>query len=364
MWPAPNANSIFYLNAKGASNRYQILRFTADGLAVPPKPVIGPHNDGHAAHVAWPSALQMPNGKIRLYATRHDDSHWNDVCLWESVNGVDFEFIRPVLGATVDRGRAVARSRVYFVSGSPRPFKMVYADAEHPVAKQINIATSPDGLEWKRDGIVCTASECWDAAGLSPIFVTQARHGMWVLFYQAFETLRKGHAVMAVGSSPDGPFEQKTVILSPIESSATVSNVRRSSDWATIQGEVRLREPYVLRSEDPPAVEPVVPIARHGDVLYFDRPLCSDFGAEAELRHIGFRKANPSFVWEAPQGWSGYWTGHGQFDSVLSEYTFAASAPRLEGPWTVQPKGIIFSPWSSEGFRSTENPVPIQVVQL
>jgi hypothetical protein len=69
-------------------------------------------------------------------------------------------------------------------------------------------------------------------------------------------------------------------------------------------------------------------------------------------------------VWQTSEGWYGYWTGHGQFDEdVLSEYTFAATAPRLEGPWTVQPAGLVFSPWSAEGFRSTENPTPLQMVR-
>lgn len=363
MWPAPNAESVFYLNAKGASDRYHILRFTGDGLAVPPQPVIGSHNDGGAAHVAWPSALRLPNGRIRLYASRHNGARWSDVCAWESADGIGCEFIRPVLDASVNRNRTVARSRVYFVNGAARPFKMVYADGEAPLAKQINLATSIDGLEWRPEGVVCQAVEPQEAAGMSPIFVTDAGDGRWALFYQAFETLQTAHAVMAVGPSPDGPFREKSIIMSPIASAAMLTNLRRLTNSATVDGEVRLGEPYVLRSLDPPAVEPVVPIARHADLLYFDRPLCSDFGTRAELRHIGFRKANPSFVWATANGWSGYWTGHGQFEGFLSEYTFAANAPRLEGPWTVQPTGIVFSPWTAEGFRSTENPVPVQVIR-
>ncbi len=372
--PAP-PDSTFYLNANGASARYQILRFSADGLAVPPRPVIGAHNNGGAVHVAWPSAFRLADGTVRVYGSRHDGGNWKDVCAWESADGVDFRLVGPVLNYTGNRDNDVSRARVYFARGCPRPFKMVYTDADVPLATEISLATSNDGLVWRRTGAVCRATESWEAAGITPSAVFEAPGGRWVLVYHAFETLRKGHAAIAFGPSPDGPFGDKAVIMSPIESVAKLTGVKRLANCGTIEGdgEIRMGEPYVLRSLAAQALEPVVPIAREGDTLYFDRPLCTDFGPEAELRHVGFRKVDASYLWETDEGWAGYWTGHSQFEAdalseysfvadALSEYTFVATAPDLAGPWTVEPTGFAFLPWSLEGLRSTENPAPLRTV--
>lgn len=359
---APYSTAHFYLNAKGTTGRYQIFRFGERGLAMPERPVIGAHNDGGAAHVAWPSALQLPDGRIRLYAGRHDDQFWNDLCAWESTDGVDFRFAGVVFDAAANRGRRIGRARVYFVAGSRHPFKMLYTDALNPLAKEIALATSPDGLRWERQGTVCGSTEAWEAAGMTATFVVQASDNEWVLIYHAFETLRRAHAAMAVGPSPEGPFAVKAIIMSPVVSSAGVSGLRRGADHGVIDGDVRIGEPYVLRTSDSQAYEPVVPIARDAATVYFDRPVCADY-PEGELRHLAYSKVNASCLWRSAEGWTGYWTGHGQFGpTILSEYTFAVRAGALAGPWRVDPSGVAFSPWSDERCQSTENPTPLQVI--
>jgi hypothetical protein len=230
--------------------------------------------------------------------------------------------------------------------------------------RTIRLATSVDGFDWRCGAVVCAISEPWEVGGIYPAFVTRASDGRWILAYSAIEASKQTHAAMAVGSSPDGPFTAKSILMSPIGSSAAISNLRRATNHGTIDGDVRLGEPYVLLCREPYAKEPVVPKTIRNGIAYFDRPLCDDYMAAAELRHVGFKKVDASFIWETAAGWSGYFTGYGQFDaSPLSEYTFAADAPALTEPWQVRATGFAFSPWCAEGLMSTENPAPLQIIQ-
>jgi hypothetical protein len=358
---ASRASDTFFLNTFGENNHYTIMRFERDGLPVPAWPVIGRHNDG-GIHSAWPSALKV-NGKERVYASRHDGQRWNDIGIWESSDGANFTFVSTALTASSTEPLGIGPAQVYYAAEDLRPFKLIYLIRGTPIGTSFGLATSNDGLVWQREGVVYEVSQNWEAAGGAPSFVTRTTWGQWVLAFQAYETIDKGNAAIAIASSANGPFKDPRLIMEPINSRFTVTGAKRLIAQAEVSGPVRIGEPYLLRSRSTRALEIVRPVRQNGSTLYFDRPLASDFGSPADLVHVGSRKVDPSYIWQGPDGsWHGYWTAYGAFDQVTSEYTFEVKAPSLTGPWTPEARGVVFSPWHMEGLFSTENPTPLTAV--
>lgn len=349
----------YYLNVCCEGQRYRIMRFGPDGRPDPAAPVIGEENlPADAAGTAWPSAIRV-RGRVYLYASRLVAGTWADVALWESQDGRSFLYRGPVLAALPSEIQGIGPAQVFYDPAGERPFRMVYLVRGAPPSGGIALASSEDGVHWRREGTVLEPSEPWEAAGVSPSWVMRLSDGRWALFYHAYETRDLARAAVALAPGSEGPFSGKSVILSPVPSRVpVVAPARRGSSRLRVpEGHpVRLGEPYVLKGDGEARAEPVVPRRRRGAVVELDRPLEASH-RPGTMAHVGSRKVDPSVVTENPDGsFSGVFTGYGQFGNLTSEYTFRVSSPRLGGPWRVEPAGLAFEPWFPAGRASTENP--------
>lgn len=61
----------FVLNGANHTTGYPLSIFDADGYSNPFTPVVTSANNGGAASVAWPSAVKLPDGTIRLFGHRY-----------------------------------------------------------------------------------------------------------------------------------------------------------------------------------------------------------------------------------------------------------------------------------------------------
>lgn len=357
---SPAGAETFYLNANGASGKYNIVRFV-DGVASPPSPIIGPLANNAGAgivHAAWPSAFKLPNGKTRVYASRHNGSYWSDIGYWESTDGVSFALVGAALAHDATEPYGIGPSQVYFVPGEARPWHMVYVvrnAAQSGTVIALADSETGEAGSWTRVGTVLESSEPWEAFGVTPSFVVESSPGTWTLFYQGYRDAMYGPAAIAQASSPKGPFTNKRVIMWPSQHEMTL-NATRFADSGTVTGTVRIGDPYILRTTG--ALEVVTPVRQEGNRVWFDRPLFGTY-VDGEMDHLLKNKIDPSYVQKEPDGtWSGAFTGYGVWQGVLNEYTFRVTAPSIEGPWTIG-DGVPFSPWYPEGLSSTENPAPV-----
>lgn len=353
---------VFYLNASGGS-RYTIMRFSG-AFAHPTTPVIGPSNDGGAANVAWPSAFKVSVPVTRVFASRYVGSLWSSIGLWESPDGVNFTYKGAALTANASEPQGIGPSVVAHDTGDSDHWKMIYM--VRGAGTSLALADSPTGAvgSWTRRGVVMTATETWEAAGISPSHLFKDTDSdKWVLLYHAYETTDRAYAAMATADDVDGPYSNKTILMNPVSSRNAVTGVAKFTNHGLMAKSPILGQPHVLRQMTPPAMEVVVPVKFENGVVYFDRPVFGDY-TSGELAHVATNKIDPSFVERNPDGsWRGLWTGYGQFAGVLSEYTFEVSAPALAGPWSLSTSGLSFQPWTASGILSTENPTPIVAVQ-
>jgi hypothetical protein len=358
---------IFFLNSccAGAGSEYRVMRLRSDGIADPATPVIhsGNWGPGGVVHVAWVSAFRLVD-RVRIYASRYLNDCWNDVAAWESFDdGRKFEFVGAVLKPARREVHGIGPAQVYHDPASARPWKMIYlvrGDQVNNVGMEFKLAASTDGLFWRQNGTVLTASEAYEAFGISPSYVTCRSNGEWVLFYQAYETQWLGLPVVATAPSSEGPFRNKRVIMQP--DGLRHLNVRGSRSRRCVTGIseiVNIGVPHVLRRNDKTAMEVVVPVAQSGLVVHLERPLTKKYGL-GELVPLTTAKIDPSYATERLDGgWDGIFTGYGLFNDILTEYTFRVHAPCLQGPWTPQPTGLAFQLGYPETVLSLENPTPL-----
>jgi hypothetical protein len=353
---------LFFLNGSDGQH-YSIMRYSKDGFAVPPSPVIGTGNSGGAMHVAWPSAFKLSSGIERVYASRYIGGKWSDIAIWDG-DGESFTLRGVALAANAAEPNGIGPAQLYYDGSDPRPYKLIYAVRNGSgTGSRFDLADSVDGLAFTRQDTVLTASEPFEAAGISPSHVMQASDGTWVLTYSAYTTLASCPAVVATAATSNGPFVNKRVIMSPNGSRPTVTIARRLTSTATLlSGTVALGEPHVLRAlpGGGSGMELIVALQQVDGVIYFDHPILGDY-TSADLVHIAASKVDPSYIEQTADGWRGVFTGFGHFAGVTSEYTFAVASPSLDGPWTIS-SGIPFSPWNAATLLSAENPTPLIVV--
>lgn len=361
--PSALSGELFFLNVccdTGGSGKYRIARFGADGLQNPPTPVIHANNIGAGiSGVAWPSALKVGE-EVWIYASRLGGSGWWDVGLWKSSDdGKTFSLYGATLTPDSTESAGVGPAQVFYDDSSPRPFKMIYLVRGTPVGTKLRLADSADGQTWARVGDVLTASEPFEAIGVSPSWVMKLDSGEWALYYHGYETFDKAHAVVATAASIGEQFTAKSVIYSPDGRQNPVSDGAKFTNFATVSGTVLLGQPHVLRATDSSTTEPVVPIRQIGTVVYFDRPLMASY-TSATLASVIKSKVDPSYVERLADGtYAGFFTGYGQYPGVLSEYTQRFVSPTALGPWTPAKDGFAFQPWSPASLLSTENPTAI-----
>ena len=358
------AEPIFYLNAHGGS-RYTIGRYVG-WVASPPRPVIDASNDGGASGVAWPTAFKLATGATRIFASRTNGGEWSDIAVWAAQDGIKFSFQGVALAANAAEPSGIGPSAIAYEAGDTTPWKMIYLIRSSPIGSTFAIADSATGAagSWVRRGVAMAATESWEAAGITPSYVFRdTRSGKWVLLYHAYETVQRAYAAMATADNPEGPYSDKRILMAPVDSRVSVSGAAKGTNFASAPASPILGQPYVLRQADPHAMEVVVPTKYIDGTVYFDRPLIGSYSS-GEMAHVATNKVDPSFVKMRADGtWYGIWTGYGQFDGVTSEYTFEMSAPSIEGPWSVLPKGVAFEPWTPFGILSTENPTPVTVAE-
>lgn len=357
------AGEQFFLNVccdAGGSGKYRIARFGADGIQNPPTPVIHANNIGAGiSGVAWPSALKVGE-EVWIYASRLGGSGWWDVGLWKSSDdGKTFSLYGAALTPDSSEPEGVGPAQVFYDGSSPRPFKMIYLVRGSPVGTKLRLADSVDGQAWTRVGDVLTASEPFEATGVSPSWVMKLDSGEWALYYHGYETVDKAHAVVATAASIGDQFAAKSVIYSPDGRQNSISGGAKFTNFATVSGTVLLGQPHVLRATDGSAMEPVVPIRQIGTVVYFDRPLMASY-TNATLASVIKNKVDPSYIERQADGtYAGFFTGYGQYPGVLSEYTQRFLSPTALGPWTPAKDGFAFQPWSPASLLSTENPTAV-----
>lgn len=365
VWLNPAAaDPIFYLNAHGGS-RYTIGRYVGS-VPSPTRPVIDARNDGGSTGVAWPTAFKLTNGTTRIFASRTVDGKWSDVGVWAAQDGVDFTFEGIALSANPEEPSGIGPSTLAYKAGDATPWKMIYLVRSAPIGSTFVVADSVSGAAgtWTRRGIAMSASEPWEAAGITPSYIfMDAGSGKWVLLYHAYETVQRAYAAMATADNPEGPYNNKRILMAPIGSRILISGGAKGTNFASVPVSPILGHPYVLRQASPLAIEVVVPTKYIDGIVYFDRPLIGSYPS-GEMAHVATNKVDPSFVSMREDGtWHGIWTGYGQYDGVTSEYTFEVSAPRVEGPWTVMSNGVAFEPWTPFGVLSTENPTPVTAAE-
>jgi hypothetical protein len=346
------------------------MRLRSDGIPDPTTPVIhsGNWGPGGVVHVAWVSAFRLAD-RVRLYASRYLNDRWNDVAVWESFDdGRTFEFVGVVFNPARGEVHGIGPAPVHHDLASARPWKMIYlvrGNQVSTVGTAFKLATSADGLSWQAKRRVLTASETYEAFGMSPSYVTRRSNGEWVLFYQAYETQWLGWPVVATAKSAEGPFRNKRIIMQP--DGVRHLNGRGSRSRRCITGDfgsVNIGVPHVLRRNDKTAMEVVVPVAQSGHVVDLERRLTKKYDP-GELVPLTTAKIDPSYATERADGcWDGIFTGYGLFDDIPTEYTFRVHARCLQGPWTPEPTGLAFQPVYPETLLSLENPTPLIDVPL
>lgn len=336
--------------------RYTVMQYVG-GQAVPPVPIIGPHNNAGAVHVAWPSAFKLPSGTRVVYASRYTTS-WSDVGRWSSTDGVAYSWAGISFAANATEPHGIGPGQVYYDPSRPRPWLMAYARRTAAgSADRIDLADSADGVTWARVGPLLKIDKEYEAAGLVPSNITRANDGTWVLFYHAYRTLDQAVAAFATAPTSVGPFSNKTLIMEPSGVVHAISGGVRLSSTATVTGNVKIKEPYVLRRIGGGGLQIAWPIKQIGQTVYFDDPFLADYSTNSEIAHIARNKVDPSLTVQAADGsWSGIWTGYGMFSGMTIEYTFRVQAPQLAGPWTISKADVPFNPWNRASLMSAENP--------
>lgn len=357
------ADALFILNAYDGT-RYTIMRYEGRE-AVPPTPVIGAQNDGGATHVAWPSAFRFPNGTVRIYASRFYSGTWRDIVYWEAADGLNFTWGGVALAMWPVEPYGIGPAQVYYDADDVvSPWKMVYL-VRGPTGPgtRIDLADSSDGRVWQRRGQVFTASQPFEASGVAPTWVTKLIDGSWALFYEAYQTLTFVPAAVAASATSAGPFTNQRVIHQPNGIVHSVSGGRQFTTTAQVSGQARLNEPHVIRRMAGGGTQATVPTRQVGATLYFAEPLHADYLSSVELAHAFRNKISPSYAEQIADGtWRGHWTGYGHWPDTNLEYTVSVEAPSLDGPWSVTPGPVPFSPWNLATLWSAENPTPVMDV--
>jgi hypothetical protein len=349
---------IWYLNARGTSNQYAIVRF-AGKHASPPRPVVAPKARGE--HVAWPSAVNH-NGKVVLFASEFRDGGWWQIVRWESSDGIAFVRVGPVMTANASERYGIGPAQVYYDPTLEPSFGMFFLirGMDGP-GKQVAFASSADGLIWTRQAVVLTSSAAEEDSGLSVSYACLASDGRWALFYQAYPRQDSGVAMLARSDSPDRVFEQKKVLLRPSWSSAEIVSAHESTDFALVTdaASIEVGVPHVLVSASGWIGELVTVTEVFDERVWFDRRLVNSYPGGA-LVSILSAKVDISYAQELEAGWKGIATAYGPIPAQFSEYTVSVvSANGLEDGWSVAPHGVAFLPSFAEGYLSSENPSPL-----
>jgi hypothetical protein len=355
---SPAAGGGFILNGYDGV-RYTLMRY-ADGVAVPTTPIVGPQNNGGATHIAWPSAFQIGN-TTRVYGSRHYANQWRDIAVWNAQGGQPFTWGGVVLSQWPIEPYGIGPSQVYYDGEAALPWKLIYLVRNSTGSgNRFDLADSADGVAWTRRGAILTASEPYEAAGISPSHVVRANDGTWVLFYQAYQTTTFGPAVIATAPTSSGPFTNKQVIFWPNGIAHAVTGAKRLTITGTVNGPVRIGEPHIIRRMAGGGMQVCLPIKQVGSTVYFDEFLLAEYDSNVQLAHIARNKVDPSYAYQCPDGsWRGVCTGYGHWPDQMTEYTFSVQAPALSGPWTIAPGRVPFSPWNLATLLSAENPTPI-----
>ena len=356
------ASDVYFLNAWTYGQRYRIMRYGADGLPNPTGAVINELNDGGAANAAWSSAFKIGNIE-RVYASRFYSGQWRDIGIWEST-GDGFVFTGTALVANSSEPYGIGPAQAFLAPSDPRPFKMVYLIRNAAGAgTQFALASSVTGEPgtWQRDGVIYTASQSFEAFGISPSHVLEVEPGLWAITYQGYRyatnaTLGAGPAAIITASSPNGPFGNPKIIMEPNGNLPGIVSAVRMQSFGTTNGAI-IPGPYVLRN---PAggLEPVNVVKQTGNKVFFDRPLLASY-SNGTMAHVAAYKIDPSMIYGDGNKWRAIFTGYGHFTDYMTEYTFRAESDNYDGPYIPSGAPIAFAPWTAEGAFSTENPTPL-----
>ncbi|MDE2105795.1 MAG: hypothetical protein KGL39_51700 [Patescibacteria group bacterium] len=358
----PSFAEQWFLNGKIGSSPYVINQYDPDGLPHSDAPVAMPPSG--STNVAWPSAL-IPFGgsKIFLYASTYG-ALWNAVHLWTATS---------VDGPFIDQGSVFSADPVlepygigpaqvtYEPTSILQPFIMYYLvrGASGP-GQTIAVATSVDGVHWTRGGPVLSTSLPQEAGGLSASYACKTASGDYALFYHGYSSdLSAGYGLVATSNSATGPFSNKAVILAPQSFLTTLTSYAGSVTARVPSGvSVPIGIP-LLAGYSTSGQEPVVAVRQSGTLVWFSRPFLYPHSSDQTISMLS-AKVDPSYAQEQADGtWKGTATAYGPAPGVAAEYTTGVAGSSLSGPWTFAANGIAFTPFTSYGLNSTENPTPL-----
>ncbi|MCA9880651.1 MAG: hypothetical protein KC442_22800 [Thermomicrobiales bacterium] len=345
----------WFLNANGTTNTYQIFAFNDDGTPQSVTPVASP--EAPLVHLAWPSAIQVKNERW-LLASGYDGSQWGSVHRWVSTDNGPWVAKGPWLTADASEPYGLGPAHVLIDPEAPEPFSVIYLvrGASGP-GDTIAVATSADGVTWRRHGPILSKSLPQEAGGLTLGYACRDTAGQWVVWYSGYSTdLTRAAALVATGDSLLHPMVDKIVMMEG-DNNSTGITANQAENTAIVGTTLKLGTPHLII--DGAHNELVVPVVQDDSRIWLDRPLLYQH-TNATIVSMAARKVEPSYAQEQPDGsWKAIMTVYGPQPGIFAEYTTEASAPNLNGPWTFDASGIRFSPWLNSTRYSTENPTPL-----
>ncbi len=362
--PRTKESPVFVLNQFGLDLRYSLTQCSQNGLPLSVQPLVHPQDIG-ARHIAWPSAVRFGN-TVYLFASIYRNA-WEEVGLWTSKDGRTYKFEGVVFRSNELEPNGIGSTHVLINPRGRTPFVMYYLKrGQSGPGSELGIATSVDGVVWKREGIAFSTDQQFERFGISPSFVCQQRTGDFRLFYLAFDREDLGTAVAAIATAESilGPFLNHRVIFEYDGSRFRTRGGFERTRLVELEDStaVSLGQPYLISNGKMNSTQLVVPIGRRGDALLLDRPLVLNIDSSFEMVSVFTNKVDPSYVWRTSDGkWKGIFTAFGQFSGLTSEYTFLLKSDKLDGPWSFVEGSRVpyFINATRYGLFSTENPIPI-----
>jgi hypothetical protein len=335
-------------NAWGNERKYTVFEFTNGGNALKPVPSVH--------ETAWPSAIRTGVGGsiVTVYLSDLFNGRWSRVHRWVSNAGDGYVDGGVVLTANGSEPNGIGPAVTTFDGSLYRIFYLVRGPSGPGLT--INLATSSDGINFSRQGVVYTA-DAEAPGGLSLTYACTDGSTSYLVLHAYSSGFETAKAVIVSAASPDGPYSSPTVVISPSGVTGTISGFA-GNNFATLTGPLTIGRHILVKSGAGSAAEPYTPVEISGRLAWFDRALAQSH-SNAPWADAISKKVDLSFITRSGGTWTGAVTGYGHFPGVVSEYTARASAPSVTGPWTLGP-GHLLQPFFNSGNRSSENPEPIR----
>jgi hypothetical protein len=360
----------WFLNTRGPGEHVTITRFGDDGLPIPFGPSLVPSGSWpDVVHLAWPSAVALPGGGVRVYASAFDGNRWAAIVAWEEDAGAsEWRRLGPVIVADASEPHGIATSHVVYDSADGYWKAWWVRLNGSGVGDAVFYATSRDGLTWYRlPWAVYRPSTSHDAGGIGLDYVCQSqRTGLWHIFLSAYPAGLGSSSALRVSSDVSwGPYGwvESLMLESRAHPRTITAGAARTGVLSVDSTEGLQAGGAALITNGQQASSQLVTISAVDEArsqVLLRGPLVSDV-AGWTITPIERRYISPSYVREADDGnWSGIWTAYHPVAGLTAEYTVAARAGQY-GPWSIDRMrpAPIFAPITRAGMFSTENPARV-----